>query len=222
MKTAAAVLPCLSVLVALGAIASAAEGVRPIIDNERVRVWDVTWEKGKPAPIGQRDYDCVTVFLTEGRIRTTMANGTTTTVTRKAGDAFFDPKGSIAAEEGVSETPARAIVIELKDHAVAPLPNHSGYPLAFPRPGIKKVLENGRVITWDYRWQGGVPTPMHFHDKDVAVVYFEDGDLKSTTPDGKAVVNKYAFGMVKFNRRDRIHTELLVNGSEHAVMTELK
>jgi hypothetical protein len=35
---------------------------------------------------------------------------------------------------------------------------------------------------------------MHFHDKDIVVVYRYDGSLKSTTPDGKSVVNR--LGMI--------------------------
>ncbi len=114
------------------------------------------------------------------------------------------------------------MVINLKDHPVPPIANTTGYPLAFPRPGSKKILENARVIVWDYTWQPGVATPMHFHDKDVVVVFLEDGDLKSTTPDGKDTVNSYASGTVRFNTRDRSHTETLVRGKQHAIITELK
>ena len=133
-----------------------------------------------------------------------------------SGIATFMPKGSKANLSG------RLFVINLKDHPVPPIENKSGYPLAFPRPGTKKVFENDRVIVWDSTWTPGVATPMHFHDKDVVVVFLEDGDLKSTTPDGKEVVNKYTTGTVKFNQRDRIHTETLINGKERAIITELK
>jgi hypothetical protein len=68
----------------------------------------------------------------------------------------------------------------------------------------------------------GEPTPMHFHDKDVVVVYRQDTALKSTTPDGKTVVNEYKSGDIRFNRRDRVHTELLVRGTGSAVIIELK
>ena len=133
-----------------------------------------------------------------------------------SGTATFVPKGATA------KTAGRAIVIDLKDHPVPPIENTSGYPLAFPRPGAKKLLENDRVIVWDYAWTPGVPTPMHFHDKDVVVLFLEDGDLKSTTPDGQSVVNVYTPGTVRFNARNRIHTETLVRGKQRAVITELK
>jgi hypothetical protein len=121
-----------------------------------------------------------------------------------------------------NDSPRSSIVIDLKDHPVAPIANTSGYPLAFPRPGSKKILENERVIIWDYTWTPGVPTPMHFHDKDVVVVFLDDGDLSSTTPDGKVAVNSFKPDAIRFNPRGRTHTETLVRGKQHAIITELK
>jgi hypothetical protein len=133
-----------------------------------------------------------------------------------SGHAAFVPKGATPKIAG------RSFVIDLKDHPVAPIPNTSGYPLGFPRPGSKKLFENERVIVWDYTWKPDVPTPMHFHDKDVVVVFLNDGDLKSTTPDGQATVNAYTAGTVRFNQRARTHTETLVRGTQRAIITELK
>jgi hypothetical protein len=170
-----------------------ARAAQPVIDNERVTVWDVT---GKLPPAA---HDFVAVSLTH------------------KGTAVLGHKGETPGKDG-----ERTVVIELKDHVVPPLANTSGYPNAFPRPHIKKLLETDRVIVWSYRWNPGEPTPMHFHDKDVVVVYEEDTALKSTTPDGKSVVNEYRDDQIKFNPRSRVHTELLVRGTGSAVMTELK
>jgi hypothetical protein len=163
---------------------------KPLIDNDRVTVWD-----GGTSPAAQT-LDAVVVSL--------------------PGSAAFVSKGKTPTAEG------RSIVIDLKDHPVAPVTNMTTYPLAFPRPGSKKVLENTRVIVWDYTWTPGVATPTHFHDKDVVVVFLADGDLSSTTPEGQVVVNSYTSGAVRFNPRGRIHTETLVRGKQHAIITELK
>ena len=146
----------------------------------------------------------------------TPAQPTDAVVVSLSGNAAFVPKGTTPKITG------RSFVIDLKDHPVPPIENKSGYPLAFPRPGTKKLFENDRVIVWDSTWTPGVATPMHFHDKDVVVVFLEDGDLKSTTPDGKEIVNKYTTGTVRFNQRDRTHTETLMNGKQRAIITELK
>jgi hypothetical protein len=162
----------------------------PVIDNDRVAIWDVT------GPTTAQPLDAVVVPL--------------------AGSATFLPKGKTSNAAG------RSIMIDLKDHPVPPIANPTKYPLAFPRPGSKKILENDRVIVWDYTWTPGVPTPMHFHDKDVVVVFLDDGDLSSTTPDGQVTVNSFTPGSVKFNPRGRTHTETLMRGRQRAIITELK
>jgi len=172
---------------------SAALAVRAVIDNERVTVWDTTSHLPPAA------HDFVAISLSE------------------SGNAIFGHAGDTVGTAG-----SRTIIVELKDHRVAPIANNSGYPNAYPRPHIEKILENDRVIVWRYRWNLGEPTPMHFHDKDVVVVYLEDSALKSTEPDGKSVVNEYKAGDIRFNRRDRVHTELLVRDAASAVITELK
>lgn len=170
-----------------------AQGAQPIIDNERVTVWDTS----SLLPPAKHDFVAVPFS--------------------KKGTAIFGHKGDTPGENG-----SRTVVIELKDFRPAPIPNKSGFPNAFPRPRAKKLLENDRTVVWSYGWNMREPTPMHFHDKDVVVVYEEDTALKSTTPDGKSVINELKSGEVRFNRHDRTHTELLIRGAGSAVITELK
>jgi hypothetical protein len=141
----------------------------------------------------------------------------------KARRASLSPKGSPRDERGTADSnPPRSLIVELKDHPVPPLENKTGYPLAFPRPHVKKLLENNRVIVWSYRWNPAEPTPMHFHDKDVVVVFLENTALTSTTPDGAKKLNEYQAFDIRFNLRDRTHTELLEHGTGSAMMLELK
>ena len=116
----------------------------------------------------------------------------------------------------------RSIIIELLAPPVGPLPNTSGLPDAFDRPGIEKLLDNDRVTVWRYTWLPHQKTPRHFHANDVVVVHLADGVLASTTPDGKTVNNPNSVGLTKFNPRGRIHEEELVKGKATAVIVELK
>ena len=116
----------------------------------------------------------------------------------------------------------RSIIIELLAPPVGPLPNTSGLPDAFDRPGIEKLLDNDRVTVWRYTWLPHKKTPRHFHANDVVVVHLADGVLASTTPDGKTVMNTNTVGLTKFNPRGRIHEEELVKGKATAVIVELK
>jgi hypothetical protein len=174
-------------------VASASYAADPVIDNERITVWDVQ----SALPPAQHDFVAISLS--------------------NKGTAVLGHKGDIPSQDGT-----RTAVIELKDFVVAPIANTTGLPLAFPRPHVKKLLENDRVVVWDYVWTPGEATPMHFHDKDALVVYEADGALKSTTPDGKSVVNDYKFGDIRFNKRDRSHSELSASGKPHAVIVELK
>jgi hypothetical protein len=53
-------------------------------------------------------------------------------------------------------------------------------------------------------------------------VFESDGVLQSTTPQGEKVVAEIKFADIRFNRRDRTHSEMLLSGHAHAVIIELK
>jgi hypothetical protein len=183
----------LALSMSAGSNLGVAQDTQPKIDNERVTVFDTA------GTLPRADHDFVVIPLA------------------RKGSAEFHHMGDIPGNTG-----SRAIVIELKDSPLKTYPNNSGYPNAFPRPRAKKLFENERVIVWSYRWKLGEPTPMHFHDKDVVVVFEDDTTLKSTTLDGASVINHYQAGEVRFNRGDRTHTELLVKAAGSAVIVELK
>lgn len=209
---------CIAGLLLLPLLASA-QGNKPIIDNDRVTVWDVTWTKDQPSFTGASGHDAVTVYLSGADFRI----GPSRTVTHKTGDAVFRPKGTQPNEIWVGTgAPPHTVEILLKDSDKRPAANNSGNPLAFPRPGATKLIDNNRVLVWDNRWTPGVPTSMHFHDKDVVVAYLEDGDLTSISPDGKTVVNPYKFGLIRFSAGNRSHQEVVSRGTQRAIIVELK
>jgi hypothetical protein len=187
---------------ALAAQTPAASAGMPVIDNERVTVWDTG------AVAGTSHVPPVTALAS---VEIGLAPTPGAVVFRENGRREGDPPRT-----------GRTVIVDLKDHAVPPLANTSGFPNAFPRPHVKKVLENARVIVWDYSWTKGEPTPMHFHDKDVVVTYLEDGALQSTTPAGERTLNPYTVGAIRYNARNRTHTEELVNGRQRAIIVELK
>jgi hypothetical protein len=174
--------------------ATPAQAPKTLLDNDVVVVQDFT------APATALPLDSVVVSL----------SGTT------SGNAVFLSKGATPDISG------RYIVVGLKDHASVPIANTSGYPLAFPRPGAKKILENEKVIVWDYTWALGVAVPMHFHDKDTVAVFLQDGDVKSTTLDGTVTANPHTAGTASYNRGNRTHTEVLASGKQRAIIIELK
>jgi len=197
-------------------------GAGQLIDNERVAVWNVTWPKSQPTPQFQSKLDMVTVDLEDASLKVTNAKGKSKSATFKVGQVSYLPKGASQTEEGTSEASRHAIVVELKDVVVAPLDYNSAFPDAFPRDGARMLLNNKRITIWDYTWTKGVKTPMHYHSKDVVVVYLETGEVRSTALDAKVTVNKLERGVTRFNARNRTHTEELISGASRAIIIELK
>jgi quercetin dioxygenase-like cupin family protein len=198
------------------------EGAKQLFDNERVTIWDVIWIEGKPSAMHRHKYDLVGVYLVGSPIKVTMPDGTSRESKVDEGFVLFQPKGVTHIEEGlVDDNPRHAILIDLKDHQAAPIPNTSGLSNAFPREGAVSRLENERVAIWEYRWTGQ-PTPMHFHDRDVVVVVMEGGEIESTSPDGKSRVNRVSRGEASFTPGNRSHSERLVSGAARAILVELK
>jgi hypothetical protein len=120
----------------------------PVIDNERVTVWDIKLTKGEAGPATPNDQDTVIMFLEGGDIRTLSKDGKASTATRQFGDAVFVPRGTDATDTLVSDGRAHEIVVALKDHREPAIPNTTGLPAAFPRPGSAKALDNDRVVVW--------------------------------------------------------------------------
>ena len=133
------------------------------------------------------------------------------------GQATFVAKGT-----PVKSAAARMIVLQIKDANAAPLANTTGLPEAFPRPNVKKILENNRVAIWDYTWSREAPPPVHFHAKHALVTYLGQGVMRSTGLKGEVSENNITYGLVNSNPSGRAHTEALVSGDVRAVIVELK
>ncbi len=197
-------------------LAARADAPPPVIDNGRVTVRDLPLSQGQAGLAIQHAGDYVVLYVKGGRIRG--ADG-------KAQDHVA---GSASAGHGGTtsdtalDSDAHEVVVDLKDSPSNTVPNNTGLPPGFPRPGAEKVFENDKVRVWNYTWLPGKPTPMHFHNTEVVVVYLGNGDIAATTLDGKKAVTHHNPGDIVFNLANRSHSEELVKGDMSGVMLELK
>jgi mannose-6-phosphate isomerase-like protein (cupin superfamily) len=206
----------------LAMILAAPAYTAPVIDNERVTVWDVPLTVSASGPMTPHDNDAVILFLEGGQVRTVDRSGKARIATRNFGDAVYVPKGTDATDTLVSGGPAREVVIALKDHAVPPFANTSGYPVAFPRPGAVKGLDEARFTTWHFSWTPNVATGMHVHDKDFVVVFRFDSSQTILEPDGATHINHVKAGDILFLKRGLTHSEGLASEHQSAVYLELE
>jgi len=197
-------------------------GVKQLLDNDRVTVWDVVWPKGQPTALHRHPYALAGVYLEPGTRVITDADGSKRNVNNAAGGVTFQLKGLTHIEEGTSDAPLHAIMIELKQDAPVGDDASPDAPPAFPREGAKQLLDNERVRIWEYVWPSHVGQ-LHRHVRDAVVVWMADGKLRATPRDGGA---PNVTTLTKFNatysRRGTVHTEEAIEGTPHAFVFELK
>jgi hypothetical protein len=88
-------------------------GATPVIENDRIAVWDLAWTTGMKTPVHFHDRDVVAVYLGAGTVRSIPLDGEPTATPRSRGEAVFLPRGRTHIEECV-DGPRRDIIIELK------------------------------------------------------------------------------------------------------------
>ncbi|MEQ1761227.1 MAG: hypothetical protein ABL986_23200 [Vicinamibacterales bacterium] len=199
----------LAAVVAMSALASAQTPPvpAPVIDNAMVTVRDMPAVVAS-ASMELRRFDAVLVYMLPESLQ---------------GKVDFIPRGTSLKGAIRASGATRLVAISLKQPPPAALANTSGFPDAFPRPGqLRKPIDNYKITAWDYTFEPGVASPMHFHGRDVVTVYFKPGAIVATTPDGSKTNNEFSFGTIRFNPRNRTHTETVVRGESRIAAIELK
>src|SRR4051794_40045239 len=126
------------------------DGVKPLIDNARAQVWDVSWPKSPTPPgIHRHLYDMTGLYYWPGDRRITQPDGTTRNINTEAGRIQWQLKGITHMEEGISDDPLRAVMIELKGDGPSGKVVRSMEAPAFTGAAMP-LLDNGRVTVWDY------------------------------------------------------------------------
>jgi hypothetical protein len=163
------------------------EGATKVQDNDRIVAWEVTYEKGKPTGMRKLDMDQVSVTLTEGAIKISRPDGTSSIEQQRFGSVRYEPKGTLVEQEGLSDTPSRAMVFQLKDYVPEPWPTREGVPAQFPRINTVKLFEADRITVWDQVWKPGEQIVRHAHYHRTAAVFLDGGMLHTISDNG--VVN---------------------------------
>ena len=147
-------------------------GTTQLLENDAVAVWNVSWLK-QQYPLHTHRYDLVGVSYVEGDRIITPGNAPARLVNTKAW-VFQTNRATVThVEEGASDPPMRAVLIEVK--AAAPRT-----AVAEPADSLRHVAgppawENDRAAAWVVMSGSG---PTHRHVGDAVELVF-DG---STTP----------------------------------------
>lgn len=187
------------------------DGAKKLFENARVAVWDVVWPKGQPSPLHEHRYDQVSVTLVGAMVRVTKLDGTSTVNQSAPGSVTFTAKGTVHREEGLSDPPQHKIMVEMKGAA-----KKEGAAAGSPGDGAVKLMENERVIAWDYTWKAGRVAAPRANEHDTVWVFLEGGALSirgALRTAGQAIYMPASTDAA---------AEQVVRGTPHAVILELK
>jgi hypothetical protein len=148
-------------------------GTKALVDNARVQVWDVSWPKGQPTALHRHLYDMTGLYYWPGDRVITAVDRSTRNISTKAGAIQWQLKGITHIEEGTSDDPLRAVMIELKGDG--PLGNgvkvDKTAGLAAFTGNAMPLLDNDRVTVWDFARPA--QSTRHRHPLDTVVVWTE-------------------------------------------------
>ena len=143
-------------------------GTTQLFENNVVAVWNVSWLK-QQYPLHTHRYDLIGVSYVEGDRIITQGNGPGRLVTTKAWVFQTNRANVTHVEEGASDPPMRAVLIEVKTPTPRP---------AAPEPsdGLRQVAgapawENARAAAWVV--MPGQAGPMHRHVGDAVELIFD-------------------------------------------------
>ena len=120
-------------------------GTAALLENEAVAVWNVSWLK-EQYPLHTHRYDLVGISYAEGDRIITQGSGPGRLVNTKAWVFQTNRANVTHVEEGASDPPMRAVLIEVKSTAQRPAAME-------PADGLRQVAgapawENNRAVAW--------------------------------------------------------------------------
>jgi quercetin dioxygenase-like cupin family protein len=180
-------------------------GAVKMLENPRVQVWNVAWPKGQQTALHRHPYDMTGTYYAPGDRLITAVDGSKRPVSTKAGGIIWQRTGLTHIEEGTSDEPLRAVMIELKQDGPEKQVDHSSNVAAFSGDGGTAALDNDRVTVWSYARPLRADTPAHRHARDAVVVWME-----GATPHAAYVA------------RGTSHSEEAIGPATRATIFELK
>jgi hypothetical protein len=150
-------------------------GTTQLLENDAVAVWNVSWLK-QQYPLHTHRYDLVGVSYVEGDRIITQGNAPGRLVNTKAWVFQTNRANVTHVEEGASDPPMRAVLIEVK--AAAPRA-----AAAEPADSLRQVAgapawENDRAAAWVVMSGSG---PTHRHVGDAVELVFNGSTMPKAT-----------------------------------------
>ena len=150
-------------------------GTTKLLENDAVAVWSVSWLKQK-FPLHTHRYDLVGIAYVEGDRIITQGEAPGRLVPTKAWVFQTNRAGVTHVEEGASDPPMRAVLIEVKTSA--PQDGRAELPDGLRQVAGAPAWQNNRAAAWLI--MGGSSAPTHRHLGDAVELVFEGASPTAT------------------------------------------
>jgi quercetin dioxygenase-like cupin family protein len=205
------------------ALAFAAETVRTPIDNDQVKMLNVTVQPHEKTRLHQHTINRVMVYLTAGSQDFYYPSSPKTDQNFKAGEMKWSPAGGLHIAEITSANPVNIIEIELKKPGGGLAANASALdPVKVDPKHYKVELENDQVRVLRVIIGPHQSTPVHEHVLNRVLTYISDQNVRVTTPDGKSEIARHKPGEVSMGGPAKHKEENLNDTPFEVVVVELK
>jgi uncharacterized RmlC-like cupin family protein len=207
---------------AFASLAFSAERVATPIDNDQVRVLDVTVQPGEKTRLHEHKINRVMIYLDAGSQHFEYQGKGPADLKWKAGQALWSPAAGMHIAEVTSTKPVRIIEVELKKPKGGQQASGALDPVKIDPKHYHVDFENDQVRVVRVKIGPGETAPKHEHKLNRVVVYLTDQDFRVTNADGKVETPHHKAGDVGFSGA-ATHTELNVSKKPfEVIVVELK
>ena len=209
-------------LILVAVILLLAQGNKPILDNDQVRVLVVTDQPHVKTPLHEHKVNRVMVYLNAGKQEMTQ-DGQKALVEYKAGEAKWSVAGGMHQAEVVSATPLQIVEVEIKTPGdPAKTINTPLDPVKVDKQDYKVEFENSQVRVVRVKLAAHRIVPEHEHQLNRVVVYLTDQNASMTGSDGHTTTSQHKAGEVSWAGLAKHREENLMDKPFEAIVVELK
>ena len=213
-----------SLLLCVGAL-GAADPVpaRVALENEFVKVIDVTVQPHQKTRMHDHKINRVMVYLNEGRQQFKWQKGQPSDLNWKAGQVLWSPAAGMHVAEIASDQPVRIIEIELKKPGGGGNPSGPALdPVKVIQKNYRVEFENNQVRVVRVKAAPKETLPLHEHAVNRVSVLLTDQDFRITAADGTVQNPKRKAGEVAWGTPVTHTEENLSEKPFESIMVELK
>jgi len=209
-------------LFAAAGLALSAQTQTPI-DNDQVRVLQVTDQPHTKSSPDEHKLNRVMVYLEAGRQEITPQNGRKTIVNLRRGGVRWSPATGTQVSEITSNAPVGMVEVEIKKPGdPAKKVTTALDPLKVAPKIYKLEFENGQVRVIRVKIGPKQVVPTHEHVLNRVVIYLTDQNTRITTTDGKVEMAQHKAGEASWGGPATHKEENLSDMPFEAVVVELK